>query len=353
MSTGAGAFALESGATLRTSLGVDAAGTDNSTDVTIAGTPDYVTLSGQVLTRGLVDVTTDITGIVPIANLATGTPDGSKFLRDDGVLAAIPGGGDALVASPLSQFAATTSAQLAGVLSDETGTGAAVFGTSPTLVTPNLGTPSAAVLTNATGYPGDASLVTVGTVATGTWQGTAIADAYISGAAGWDAKQSQADILDDIGALSAPGAADQVLVSTGAGAFALESGATLRTSLGLSIGFDVQPYNPTVADSSNTLAHFSSTTSAQLAGVLSDETGTGAAVFGTSPTLVTPNLGTPSAAVLTNATGLPVAGLAASTSADLATVLSDETGTGAAVFGTLPYPCYPRAGYPPSCCGLD
>ncbi len=35
--------------------------------------------------------------------------------------------------SPLSQFAATTSAQLAGVISDETGTGALVFAGSPTL----------------------------------------------------------------------------------------------------------------------------------------------------------------------------------------------------------------------------
>jgi fibronectin-binding autotransporter adhesin len=53
----------------------------------------------------------------------------------------------------LQQFAATTSAQLAGVLSDETGTGSVVYSTSPTLVTPNLGTPSTLVLTNATGAP--------------------------------------------------------------------------------------------------------------------------------------------------------------------------------------------------------
>jgi hypothetical protein len=38
----------------------------------------------------------------------------------------------------LSQFASTTSAQLASVLSDETGTGANVFGTSPTITTPNV-----------------------------------------------------------------------------------------------------------------------------------------------------------------------------------------------------------------------
>jgi hypothetical protein len=40
-------------------------------------------------------------------------------------------------------------------------------------------------------------------------------------------------------------------------------------------------------------------------------TGTGSVVLATSPTLVTPALGTPSALVLTNATGLPQAGLAA------------------------------------------
>lgn len=63
------------------------------------------------------------------------------------------GGGDALVANPLSQFAATTSAQLAGVISDETGSGALVFATSPTLVTPAIGTPSSGVATNLTGLP--------------------------------------------------------------------------------------------------------------------------------------------------------------------------------------------------------
>lgn len=60
------------------------------------------------------------------------------------------GGGDAFVANPLSQFAATTSAQLAGVISDETGSGSLVFATSPTLVTPVLGTPASGTLTNCT-----------------------------------------------------------------------------------------------------------------------------------------------------------------------------------------------------------
>ena len=53
----------------------------------------------------------------------------------------------------LSQFGSTTSAQLASIISDETGSGALVFATSPTLVTPNLGTPSAVILTSATLLP--------------------------------------------------------------------------------------------------------------------------------------------------------------------------------------------------------
>jgi hypothetical protein len=44
----------------------------------------------------------------------------------------------------LSVFATTSSAQLAGVLSDETGTGAVVFSTSPNLTAPALSSPSIA-----------------------------------------------------------------------------------------------------------------------------------------------------------------------------------------------------------------
>ena len=61
--------------------------------------------------------------------------------------------GDALTTNPLSQFAATTSLQLAGVITDETGSGSLVFATSPTLVTPLLGTPTSGTLTNCTGLP--------------------------------------------------------------------------------------------------------------------------------------------------------------------------------------------------------
>jgi hypothetical protein len=129
-----------------------------------------------------------------------------------------PTTGVGLTANPLSQFAATTSTELAGVISDETGTGSLVFATSPALITPALGTPASGVLTNATGLP----------VSTG-----------ISG------------------------------LGTGVATF------------------------------------LATPSSANLASALTDETGTGANVFATSPTLVTPDLGTPSAINLTNATAVP------------------------------------------------
>lgn len=66
--------------------------------------------------------------ILPSANLGTGgTGAGLKALFDDGTFKVIPGGGDALVANPLSQFASTTSAQLAGVITDENGSGKLLF----------------------------------------------------------------------------------------------------------------------------------------------------------------------------------------------------------------------------------
>lgn len=86
----------------------------------------------------------------------------------------------------------------------------------------------------------------------------------------------------------------------------------------------------------------------KLGGVsISASTGTGSAVLANSPTLVTPNLGTPTSLTLTNATGLPLAGitgfatgvaafLATPTSANLIAAVTDETGTGALVFGTSP-----------------
>jgi hypothetical protein len=59
------------------------------------------------------------------------------------VIAQVNIDGAALTSGTLAQFAATTSAQLLGVISDETGSGALVFGTGPTLSNPVVGTQTA------------------------------------------------------------------------------------------------------------------------------------------------------------------------------------------------------------------
>lgn len=85
-------------------------------------------------------------------------------------------------------------------------------------------------------------------------------------------------------------------------------------------------------------------------------TGTGSVVLNTSPSLITPALGTPSSATLTNASGLPIASgvsglgtgvasfLATPTSSNLVSAISDETGSGALVFGTSPTLTTPTIG---------
>lgn len=87
--------------------------------------------------------------------------------------------------------------------------------------------------------------------------------------------------------------------------------------------------------------------SANLVAAITDETGSGSLVFATSPTLVTPLLGTPTSANLINCTGYTVGNLAGlgtgvgtflatPSSANLIAAVTDETGSGALVFGTAP-----------------
>jgi len=130
--------------------------------ITASRTVTLPNVTGTVITTGNLSAIT-ATGtiasgtwqgsIIAPAYLGTGSDITTKFLRGDGAWQTISGGGDALTTNPLSQFAATTSSQLAGVISDETGSGALVFANSPTLVTPALGTPASGVLTNCTGLP--------------------------------------------------------------------------------------------------------------------------------------------------------------------------------------------------------
>ena len=64
-----GGTGASTAAAARTNLGVDAAGTDNSTNVTLAGSYDYITISGQQITRHQIDLAADVTGTLPAAKV--------------------------------------------------------------------------------------------------------------------------------------------------------------------------------------------------------------------------------------------------------------------------------------------
>lgn len=244
-----------------------------------------LTDAGVIFLREQADADADVAGQGQIW-VNTATPNELYFTDD--------AGNDHAIASDqetLGFFAATTSAALAGVISDETGSGALVFATSPTLVTPALGTPSSGVATNLTGTSGITGL---GTQSQDLDMGTNNIDnggvIYLN-----EQAEADADVAGD----------GQIWVDT---------------------------QTPNVlffTDDAGTDFRVSFNTSAQLAAMVTDETGSGALVFGTSPTLVTPALGTPASGVLTNCTGLPVGGLADGTDGELITW--DSSGVAATV----------------------
>jgi hypothetical protein len=165
-------------------------------------------------------------------------------------------------------------------------------------------------------------------------------------------QNSAVTIADTTGDITA-GKYNGLTVSTTTGTLSIANGKTLAVDNSVTfVGTDSSNVNfgtgGTIAYTGGTLAQFASTTSSQLAGVISDETGTGSLVFATSPTLVTPILGTPTSGTLTNCTNLPISTgvsglgsgvatfLATPSSANLASAVTDETGSGALVFGTTP-----------------
>lgn len=263
-------------------------------------------------------------------------------------------GFDAFVNNP-------TSTNLAALLTDETGTGAAVFASGPTLIAPALGTPASGVMTNVTGLP----------ISTGV---AGLATNMAAFLAGGTSAQLAAAMTDETGSGSLVFSTNAVLVTPTIGvatATSINKVAITQpaTSATLTIPDGVTLTGPAVSGTVMTLGNVETVTGAKtynsnkliLAGATSGttllnataiasgtvtipagtdtlvgkattdtltnktfdtaatgnsllinglaataNTGTGAVVRATSPTLVTPALGTPTALILTNATGLPL-----------------------------------------------
>ena len=330
---------------LPVSTGISGLGTGVAT---LLATPSSANLAAAVTDEtgsGSLVFATSPTLVTP----ALGTPSSATLTNATGLPVST---GISGLGTGVATFLATpSSSNLIAAVTDETGTGSLVFATSPTLVTPILGTPTSATLTNATGLPlttGVTGTLPIANGGTGTSSPAIVAGTNITVSGTWP-NQTINSTASGSGDVAGPASAtDNALVR-----FDSTTGKLIQNSV------------VTVADTTGNMAGVGTLSvggELTYGGVTltNGVTGTGKMVLDTSPTLVTPALGTPASGVLTNATGLPISSgvsglgtgvatfLGTPSSANLAAAVTDETGTGALVFATSPTFVTPILGTPTS-----
>jgi len=226
LSANARTFLLTPSSNNLSTLVTDETGSGN---LVFSNSPTLVSPSIGVATGTSFNSITGLSSSTPLMNSTAAVGTSTAAARADHVHPTDTS--RAAVAGTLAQFASTTSSQLAGVISDETGSGLLVFNNSPTLVSPTLGAATATTLNKVTiTAPANGSTLTVADGKTLT--------------------------------------ASNTLTFTGTDSSSVAFGG-----------------GGTVLYTSNKLNALSSTTSSELAGVISDETGTGSLVFANNPTM--------------------------------------------------------------------
>jgi hypothetical protein len=280
LSTGVtGTLPVANGGTGITSLGTGIA--------TFLGTPSSANLAAALTDEagsGTVAFTTSPSFTTPDIGVATATSVNGTTIPSSKTLV--------VTTDKLNVLAATSSSELAGIISDETGTGALVFANTPTLVTPNIGAATGTSLV----LSGD--LTVNGTTTTINSTEITIDDKNLT----LGSVASPTDAGADGGGLTLKGATDKTFSWidatdswTSSEHLDLASGKVLKVN-GTQV-LSATEYTGNAATVTNgvyttsKISALAATSSSELAGVISDETGTGALVFANTPTLVTPAIG--------------------------------------------------------------
>ena len=345
--------------------GISVSGATGSVTFTNTGVQSFNGLTGSIQGVSAAVAGTGIsvsgaTGSVTFTNTGVQSINGST-----GAITNI-----ALTTGKLSQFASTTSSELAGVISDETGSGALVFGTSPSITTALNSASTALGIANTTattltigsvattgrifGYTGnlaETQTVTVAGANTGSSINKTVNIGTGSGSNGTitvNVGQSPSEGTGIINLLSNTSITG-TLATTGnitapniitsfnglTGAVQGVSAAVAGTGISVSGATGSVTFTNTGVQSFNGLT-------GSIQGVSAAVAGTGISVSGATGSVTFTNTGVQSVNGLTGAvtnialTTGKLSQFASTTSSELAGVISNETGSGSLVFGTSP-----------------